>query len=405
MRHLAVSAAIAAVVFVWIVLSGRTAGDFRIDEVHKIGETYALRLVEEGRFHDREWFASAVERSNPPAGKYLFGLAIQLAGQPLPADSALARSVEHGARLPPPEWLARCRSWLRPVRFLTAAVTALTAALLFFMVSRAAGMLGGTIAVILYVTAFLTLTFAATAVFDPLLTLFVLASAAPLLSDRLFRSPGWDAALIATASLMAALAFQVRLSGLVALPAAIAILFIRAWRGRLGRAALLSIALGLGTLAIGTTINPFYWTTASDPTLPAVFQASEALPMRIVSRYRMQIADLTAIMSGLHEPHLGPTGTLQFVAEYAFGDEAGIALLGGVLLAAAAFALPRLRPPRSEIPLALWPAAVIMIFTAWLPLRYPRYVLLTIPPFAILAAIGWTSVWRTVRRGLAGKSQ
>ena len=194
-----------------ILLSGRLGGDFRIDEVHKLGETYFLRLVESGDFRNPDWLGSRVERSNPPVGKVLFGLAIQLSGQPLPSDLRLATLTEHGRPLPPPELDAQVRGWLRPVRIFVLLVTAATATLVFLAGAYATDHAGGLVCAALYMTNFLTQTFATTAVFDSLLTLFITAAAVIALMVRR------DAAAAIAASLAAALAFDVRVTGLVAL--------------------------------------------------------------------------------------------------------------------------------------------------------------------------------------------
>ena len=58
---------------VWVMLLPRTATDgtaWRVDEAHKVSETYALRMLLEGRWNDATWFREPVDRTNPQFGKY-----------------------------------------------------------------------------------------------------------------------------------------------------------------------------------------------------------------------------------------------------------------------------------------------------------------------------------------------
>ncbi len=89
---------------VWVMLLPRTATDgpaWRVDEAHKVSETYALRLLLEGRWNDATWFREPVDRTNPQFGKYAFGAAVLLAGQRLPDSPSLSRLAGPGSVMEP----------------------------------------------------------------------------------------------------------------------------------------------------------------------------------------------------------------------------------------------------------------------------------------------------------------
>ncbi|MEO6260598.1 MAG: hypothetical protein ABIP63_09610, partial [Thermoanaerobaculia bacterium] len=256
------------------IFSGRLEGDFRIDEVHKISETFFLRLVEEGDWGSSAWLDSPVERTNPPVGKLLFGLAIQAVGQPLPTDLRVATLTQNGRRLPPPEWQAQYQRWLFPARMMSALATAATASLVLLLGWFATDLSGGLICVLFYSLNFLVAAFSATAVFDPLLSFFiVLAGALSLLIEN-------QKIAAISASLAAALAFNVRVTGLLAIAACVVLFLITR---RLRAAALSATIFPIAAIAL----NPFYWVPGP---------VSDALPQRTVSRILLQQHDLRTLL-------------------------------------------------------------------------------------------------------------
>lgn len=369
LRNLLLAGAVFAGSLLVILLSGRLQGDYRIDEVHKISETFFLRLIEDGDLHNPVWLASPVERTNPPVGKILFGLAIQASGQPLPPDLQVARLTESGHRLPPPEWDRRYRQWLRPVRLVSGFVTAATVALVFLAGVSATDLAGGLICAILYSLNFLVATFSTTAVFDPLLAFFVLLAAVLSLNVE----PDWLAGL--ACSLAAALAFNVRITGLLAIGACLLILLTL----RRLRAAMLAVAsFPIAALAL----NPYYWVPGTD---------GSGLPARIVSRILLQQHDLRTLLQ--RELALqGPLDTIprkfNFLFQYALGDWSGIAILLGILFLIAAALLAKSRSPRA-VAVGIWSAFVALVIAFWMPIAFPRYLLVAVPPLALLGGMGW----------------
>lgn len=352
-----------------ILLSGRLEGDYRIDEVHKISETFFLRLIEQGAFGSPAWLESAVERTNPPAGKVLFGLALQLAGQPLPPDLLVAHLTESGRRLPPPEWDAQYRRWLLPARLVSAVVTAGSVALVFLAGSYACDAWGGLVCALLFSSNFLVATFAATAVFDPLLSFLILLSG--LLSLILEN----QIAAGIFASLAAALAFNVRITGLLAWGACMLVFLLGR---RLRAVAITAILFPVAAIAL----NPYYWVPDRQRT---------PLPLRIVSRLMIQHRDLRRLLS--HEiATQGALDTLEkksaFLFQYALGDWAGLTLLLGILCLIAAMIVARHRSSRAILT-GVWSTAVALAILVWIPIPFPRYLLVATAPLALLGGMGW----------------
>ncbi len=347
MRHV-VALAIFVAAAAAIALSGRLAGDWRIDEAHKISETADLSPA--------AWRNSRAERANPPVGKVVFALALRAAGVHVPFDPAFTERAARGERIPPPQLAETYRQALRPARMVSLLATALTAALVYLLSDSL-------LAAMLYFFSFLTQTFAATAVFDPLLTLLVVAAAVPVA-----RKVTWPRTV--AAAVLAALAIDVRLSGALALAGMAALLVAR--RKFVQAAAASGIAV-----ALAAALNPFFFS---------------------------QFGDLQALLAETHEHRLSLGEKLRFVSEYAFGDIIGILMLIGIVFAP--FALRRVPPGdgqqsedgdsarravgAGETPALLaWCATIVLPFTAWLPVGYPRYVLEIIPALAIAAAHGY----------------
>ena len=321
-RALLAAAAFAASVAVTL-LSGRLDGDWRIDEAHKISETANLS--------PRAWAQSRSESANPPVGKLIFAAAIRVAGVQVPYDPAFIERAARGERVPPPQLRAAYARALRPARLVSLFATAVTAALIFLLSDSL-------LAPLFYIFSFLPLTFAATAVFDPLLTLFVVAAALPVA-----RTATWPRTI--GAAVLAALAIDVRATGALAIAGIVVLLLIRRRFAQAAAAAALAVALA-------AAMNPYFFA---------------------------QFEDLRILLAETGEHRLGAIEKLSFVSQYAFGDWVGIAILIGVVFA---FFKPR------ELLLA-WCATIVVLFTAWLPVGYPRYVLVIIPALAVAAAHGY----------------
>ncbi len=381
----------------WIAGSGRLRGDFRIDEAHKLAETVYLRHALDGAFGHPDWFSDPVERSNPAVGKFLFGFAVRLAGLELPRDLSVARVTNRGqTRLPAAE-AATYREMLRPARILVLVVTAATAATVFALGAWGGGIACGLLAAFLYLASFLTQVFSATAVFDPLLTLFVTAAILPVVSPNLSGQRGPLFLRAAAAGVLCAFAFQTRLTGLVALGGIGVVLGIGAiTQRRLRRALGMALIAAAVTLGVGTAVNPYYWGVPPAGSVADDVRAAGALPLRIFERYEIQLGDLHSILrrdQAVHPPADSLTTKAEFAFEYLFGDLVGLAVVLGI---ATGFAVAGLRRslPRAQLVLLGWAASVAGAIFLWLPLLYPRYLLVVVPAVAIAGALGWTALAR-----------
>ena len=384
MRRAALSVAIAALSLALSFRRSDLTADFKIDEAHKLSETYYLRLVIEGRLHHPDWFRSLVERTNPPVGKWLYGLPLRAGGLPLPTSLAVAEMVNHGQRLPPAAFRPLYRAYLRPARIFDALVTAATAVLILLIAANAETELAGIVASILYIMSFLPQTFSTVASFDPLLALAVLTTCAV----------GFDVSPIRTclAALATGIAFNVRVTGLIAWPATLAgYITAVGVRKAVPRCITMSVATVIACLAI----NPYYWTTSADPSVPAEFRIPHWLAPRIVSRLALQWRDLHVLLRRdlSEQTPLHGFEKARFVSEYACGDFVGMLVLLGVVAFVLAVVLRRAE--RRVMPVAAWSVTIVAGLTAWLPFGYPRYVLTAMPPLVLLAGFGWSGLFRS----------
>ena len=366
------------VVLAGIFLSGSWRGDFRVDEAHKISETAFLRLWLRGDSGNAAWFANIIDRTNPPAGKYAFGLAVLLSGQELPSLPTLSvHSPDGDIPTAHAEALsAPYRPLLSAARSVSAVATSLTAALLAAMLGRYHGWIAAVAACAFFSLNFLTRDYAATAVFDPLFTLFFalcIALAAAASSRRIVTS----AVLI---GIVTALAFQTRLNGLFAFLIAMPFL----WMASRSRRAI-AIAASV-FLAVTLILNPFYWSTT---TLPP-FSSHEG-PLRPVQRLLQQKQDLERLAAPLQEARMEGgtlTGKVRYVLEMVMSYLSGLLLMVAAIAGLVMVALcRRLLAPAMRIAL-LMSLAVVATMVATLPLPWPRYLLVVIPPLALLAGFG-----------------
>ncbi len=408
-RALSLAAAAAALLAACALLvpRGILEGGFRIDEAHKISETVFLRLLASGRVSDRLWFAHVVDRTNPPAGKYLLGAGIALQGYPLPSAPSLSHASADGSipALHTDAQSAPYRALLIPARRAALAATALAAALVAFSAARAFGTGAAAAAALLFILSFPVWGWGATAVFDPFLAA-AFAATLPI-ATALERRDGVRAAaaLGAAAGIAGAVAFQIRLSGLVALGAfLLAAAF--SFRRELAKLAACAASSLAAFAVVAVAINPFYWAAAAGDGIPAALRDGP-LPGRIVGRIGLQVrelASLFALVAARNDTLRGPVEKLRFTAEIAFGDPAGIALLFG-LLAFAGFAPWRARAA-SDAGRALLIAAASLaaVYVAWLPLPWPRYVLPIMPLLATLGGIGWSWLFEAAAGVAASRS-
>lgn len=393
-RGTALAAALAAFagLLLFFALTGRDRGDFRIDEAHKLSETRFLRLLLDGDFRSPEWRANIVDRTNPPLGKYLFGIAALLAGETLPEHPSLSAIAEDGLMpgLPTAEHAERYRPLLRPARRASMVVTAATGALLVYLVMVNAGAVAGVAALLLWSANFLTLTFAATAVFDPLFAFFLFA--APSAAMLAWSGRSKRALIIAAvlAAVLSAFAFQTRLNGAFVLLVAVAVACAAPSARKEWRTALASAALALFLfLATALAVNPYYWAPAGE---------ERSLLPRVASRVVAQATDGAALQKRVSVT--APRSRVGMFTQAVGGDGAGLVLLAGAG-AGLAFALSGRLTSRESL-VTWWSLAsvVLVLFTVAAP--WPRYFLGTVAPLSSMAGVGLAAAVRTVYRS-AGK--
>jgi hypothetical protein len=354
-------AALPALAFLVVPLlvarSGAARGGFRIDEAHKIAQTALLRAWPHPR--DPAWTATITDRTDPPVGKVLFAMAIVASGHRLPELPTLGRFAPNGV-IPgtfPAEVTRPYEPLLRPARAVSTLAVALIAALVAWCTQRAGGVLGAIAAVALLLSNFATQLVWATAVFDPLLTLFETALLALALRPRMRFAP-------AATGIAGALAFQTRLNGalffLVTLPFA-----RRRWR-----------ALG-AFVVTALLVNPYYW-----PNPPA----------RLVAQFRD-----ARFLLGQMPVRLTTLGAKwRFLLEIVGGDVAGLLLLSAAVAGALVVAMRwRVLPDDARI-VGAWCLATLVAFVVWLPVAWPRYMFAVVPPLCGLAAIACGALQRAI---------
>ncbi|HVR42590.1 MAG TPA: hypothetical protein VMS56_04020 [Thermoanaerobaculia bacterium] len=389
-----------------LLLQGAHRGPFRIDEAHKISETVFLRLLLEGRVSDPLWLAHVVDRTNPPAGKYLLGAGIALQGGRLPDAPPLSHESLDGSIPPthPAESSAPYAPLLRKGRIAAIAATSLAAAILAWTLAKGFGAGAAAAGILLFATSFPVAGWGGTAIFDPFLALMFLAPL-PLLLGLGRASTGrglWWRACAAGA--LAALAFQIRMSGLVVLGAVLVVAAL-AMRREPRRLAAWSILASITFLTTAVAMNPYYWAAAAGP---SATEGSRILPARILARFAGQLGELGMLLDRVRsgtDDLRGPVAKLGYLAEIAFGDLSGIALMAGIV-AAIALAPLTWRSTAAEGRSALvYAAAIALPYLAWLPLAWPRYVLPLMPALALLGGAGWGWAVARARAGLAQRRE
>ena len=367
---------------------------FRIDEAHKISETYFYRLLEEGDLSNPDWLRHPVDRSNPPVGKFLFGLSMRMQGIDRPRDLSVARFLEvHRVHEPPKEVAAHYRSALAPIRRVSLISATLLAAVLAWAAFRLSGTLAALLTTSFYLGSDLTRGYARAGVFDPMLTLIATLTLIPLVV--LWKRKGeaaWLGPAIA-AGLLAGIASQVRLSGAIVFAGILGVTILliittRRWvHLRIAAAAVLSAAI------TATAINPFYWSIPSTTRgLVDALSGNEMLPLRIVQRYQIQLRDLSAILGEVTAHRsLSIDEKLQFFTEQVTGDWAGLVMFLGAAIAIGTLLVRRFRNP-AVLFVAVWSLSIVISFLFWLPVAWPRYGLFIVPMMALMGGTGWARI-------------
>jgi len=369
---------------------------FRIDEAHKISETYFYRLLESRDFANPDWLRHPIDRSNPPIGKFLFGLSMRLHGVELPTDLNVARYLEERQiHEPPGELSAYYRSALTPVRRVSLVSAALIAAILAWAAYRLGGAMTAVLTTGLYLGSDLTRGYAKAGVFDPLLALIATATLIPLvLLWKRKGESGWALPSIA-AGAAAGIATQVRLSGAIVFAGIVAVTVLLIVTTRRWIHLRIAAVAALSAVVVATTINPFYWTGPSPASgLSAELSGNQFLPLRIANRYAIQLHDLLKLLRETtgSEP-LSMSGKWQFFTEQVIGDWSGLLMLLGACIAIALLFLRSLRTPELLFT-SVWSLSIVVAFLIWLPVAWPRYGLFVVPMLALLAGMGWDRILR-----------
>jgi 4-amino-4-deoxy-L-arabinose transferase-like glycosyltransferase len=382
LRRMVPAAAFLAMLLV-AFFHGGLHDDWGIDEAHKVADTYFFRLLVRGDLENPDWTRHIVDRTNPAAGKFLFGLAAAVAGAPLPDSLNIRNELPDGTlvqRLRPPDE-RRFHDTLLACRIVSLLATALTAAIIAFTALRLHSAGAALAATALYASHYLVLTFATRAVYDPLLTLFV-AATLPFVLHRSSKSN----VRLAVLALLCALAVETRVSGAIAGAAIAGVFIAAAIRGRTVRPLLQLAAIGMAAVLLAILMNPFYWVPGAEP-----------LPLRTVHRIAKQFHDLNALSlreAARQAPLRSPAAKAAFTAEIVIGDVAGLLMLAGCALAVT---LAILRRRGEWIEPFVWSLIVIAGVILWLPFPWPRYLLMIVPPLAIVAGIGYGELGKRAR--------
>ena len=348
-----------------------TSGGFRIDEAHKLSESAFFPLWLRLDVRNQAWTADIIDRSNPPVGKYLLGLAIVIAGHRVPPLPTLSGHTDETGLVPPlfSDELSRPYApFLTAGRWLGVVCTTLVMAIVGWCAARVAGVVAALAAIALMATQFLTRVYGASAIFDPILTLFATllllmgALAAGACTRRRF------VLLMTAAGVAGALAFQTRLNGLLFF--AVTLLLALAVPRAISEKSLGLIAATSAFIAVTLAVNPYYWPNP-------------------IARFAAQVRDLQVLLLRCGQRLTTPGLKLRFAAEALCGDLAGMIL---VLISVAGVAtlvfLWRKLANRDRV-IGLWSVITIVTFIFWMPVPYERYLLVAIPPLCCLAALAF----------------
>jgi 4-amino-4-deoxy-L-arabinose transferase-like glycosyltransferase len=285
------------------------------------------------------------------------------------------------------------RPYLPAARRVSTLATALFAALIAWSAARTNGVIAAAIASLLLLTNYTTQLLWATAVFDPLLVLFVtlmlpLAMLATKRRAMLITS-------LALLGIVGAFAFQTRLNGLLFFAITFVIVavyaLLRGFRRELLIGTIASFILFAGVTLL---LNPYYWSRPVASASTTEFAADRTL---LTPAYRLQLQLRDARLL-LDTPHVkgaalhSVSDRTRFLVEIVFGDLAGLFLFLGSALGLIELAL-RWRAHDDAYRLAaIWCAASATLFVVSLPLAWPRYLLLVVPPLSYLAGNGYSAV-------------
>jgi hypothetical protein len=384
--------AICAVLFVAYAVTGlrnkQLDAPWRVDEGQRICEGYSWRLLRAGDVANPDWFRTIAFRSHPPVSKYFYGAAVELAGVPPPRDLGLARAYDSGAGAGtmPAQFAAAYLPMRRPARIASYLANASTAVLLFGVLLWMQGIAPAVLSQFLLFRHYLF----AEALFygrsDTVQTFLTAATIAALLCCVTRRSP----LFAALAGVFAALAFQTRLNGGVALLMCAAFLLSCGLRGR--RLVACAGALTAAFAVVSIVVNPYYWAAPRyAPDVPPEL-LHDTLPWRIITRFLLQVRELRTLLGGLTpEWHLNSIpARLAFTASVLFSGNSGVLLAIGIVLS---FVMMKMLTA-TERAVLWWAVTGIVIIAFWIPLSWDMYLLMIIPPAIIVSAAGYGAAVR-----------
>lgn len=345
-------------------------GDFRIDEAHKLSESAFFPLWLRFDVRNPAWTANLTDRSNPPVGKYLFGLAIVLSGQHVPHLPTLSIYAGSGLVPPlfPPELSSPYAKFLPAGRWVAIVCTSFIAAIVTWCAARMAGLVGAIVAVALFLMHFLTRVYGATAIFDPILCLFATVLLAIAAAAVDVRSRIRFAALMTAAGIAGALAFQTRLNGLLFFAVTI-VLLLAVSRPRSDKVMGLIAAAG-AFVAVTLAVNPYYWPNP-------------------VARFALQVSDLHTLLLRCGGRLTTLSLKLDFAWQIIAGDLEGLLLLLAAAVGTVTLIVRWRKIAARDRVIGAWSVIVVAAFALWMPVPVQRYLLVTIPPLCCLAALGW----------------
>jgi hypothetical protein len=351
---------------------------WRVDEGQRIAEAYFWRLLVAGDVSDPAWFRKIDDRSHPPVNKYFFGAAIDLAGVGAPRNLDLAAAYEAGAAADSmPSGFARAYLPMRrAARVAVLAANMLMAAAIAAILLRIAGLVPALLSQLILFRHFLFAEHLFHARSDIAETFLTFATIVPLMLWARARRRGSELSLAAAAGAIAALAFQTRLNGGVAVVMCMA--FMLAYAPR--RVAAAGAVLVTAFVFVAVIVNPFYW--AATAILP-----SPALPLRIVDRFRIQVADLRTLLRAVGpEWHLHSlSARFAYAASILFSGKAGIALALCMVLALAMAVAQRLEAMERAV--VAWAVVDLAVTALWIPLRWENYLLIALPPLVLAGGV------------------
>ena len=360
------SAIAALVVAVFYVPMALAPADLNGDEAHKVSESFFSTLALRGEFDHPAWFDNPLERSNPPVGKYVYGLAMRAAGMEPPPDGTMNWVSEEDQFAPPRGREELFSRLVRPARVVSALATAVTLGTTVWLAWGNAGPFAGLLAGLLLWRHFLTPMLAVRAIFDALQgALLVLGWAIAFGGIR--PTPRSTIMRGALCGILIAFAFQTRLNGILGVVAALLLLAGNRLSGRV-RAAACGVMLAVcAFVSIG--VNPYYWGRGN-----------------VVAHVRAQLADAHAIVGGIErDQRLGSV-----VAKSGYGLRVlASGFAGKIIVAGLCLAAFRWRTSNR----ALLAAAVAnaLLFVVWLPLAWARYLYPALPLLVVVAAGGIVS--------------